>query len=372
MENTERDRVEAALLQNFIGIIKPLTEDDISVINKYKDGSFGFSYFGMMLYANGCNRKGESTLYPQGLIYHDGENIFGIGFFKKNLKELAGHLHIIAPRGKNWLSTVEKFIKEFRAISPIPQTSIYIRHLNESQYIKMLNAGYKPISTDPWDSIAPSEDETFNHRFIKIEDIVDYNQHGFIIVKPLKIKASKDFRKKAKMAYNRFDNFLQRNDLKYLIEAYDPQIYKKLARDMVVEHFRALKNTVGSTPQDYFNLINYMPAIKKGGFIGYIGFLVGSGEKIPVSLFIGEAIRKDTVALYATFALRNKTCIIEKFNSVGYSAVSQYSYIRVFDLLKKSGYKYVDLGGSEIGDLDNFKRQLGAREEKTYWVVRGN
>lgn len=370
MKNTERDRVEVALLENFHGIIQPLEEKDVLNINKYKDGSFGFSYLGIMLYANGCNEKGKSTVYPKGLLHYDGDNIFGIGYFKKNLQERSGHFHIIAPRGKNWLKAVESFIKKLRASTQFPKTSIYIRHLHESQYKKMISVGYDQISVDPWHPIAPSEDETFNHRFIKIKDIVDRDQNGRIVVKRLATNDNRNFRRKAAMAYNRFLNFLVRNELEYQIEIYNPDIHKEIAKKMIVEHFKTLGNAIGSTPQDYFNLIDYMPKKLDDDFIRYIGFLTGQGERIPVSLFMGERIDSDTAALYATFALRNEPSIKDKFDPVGYSAISQYTYIRIFDLLEKMGYKYVDLGGSEVEDLNDFKRQLGANEIMTYWAVK--
>jgi len=370
MKNTERDKIEIALLENFPGIVQPLKEKDILNINKYKDGSFGFSYLGIMLYATGCNEKGKSTSYPQGLIYYDGDNMFGIGFFKKNLQERSGHLHIIAPRGKSWLKAVENFIEKFRASGQFPKTSIYIRHLHGPQYKKMISAGYEPISVDPWHPIAPSEDETFNHRFIKIKDIIDYDQGGHIIVKPLTTDDNRDFRRKTLMAYNRFLNFLARNELKYRIEIYRPDNHKELAKNMIIEHFKTLGNAVGSTPQDYFNLIDYIPKRPDDDFVKHVGFLIGGGEKIPISLFIGEGINKDTAALYATFALRNESSIRERFDPIGYTAISQYVYIRMFDLLNSRSYKHVDLGGSEVEGLNNFKRQLGASEKITYWAVK--
>ena len=362
-------KLEDILLINFPGIVRPLKEEDIPTIEKFKDGSFGFSYLGIMLYANGRNEKGNSTLYPQGLIYDDGENMFAIGFFKKDLQEKSGHLHIVAPRGKTWFIAVDNFIKKCRTFENFPMTSVYVRHLSESKYKEMLSMGYKSISVDPWHSVAPSEDETYNHRLIKIDDIIGYDPDKQLFVKPLNTDGNRDFRRKALMAYNRFLNFLERNDLRFYTEEYNPEAHKSQAKDMVIDHFQTLENAVGSTPQDYFNLIEYMPK-ENNNFVKYISFLIGGGEKIPVSLFLGEKIGKETVALYATFALRNEFEIRERFNPTGYSAISQYSYIKMFDLINKGGYKYVDLGGSEVESLNTFKRQLGASDKITYWGVK--
>ncbi len=365
-----RDKIEIILLRNFKDLIKPISENNISTINNYKDGSFGFSYLGLMLYANGCNIKCKSTLYPQGLLYHDGNTIFGLGFFKKDSNESNCYLHIIAPRGKDWISTLNKFISKYRTIDGIPKTPIYIRHLDEKQYFELNKIGYLPISEAPWNPIAPSEDETYNNRIIKIDDILDNDHKGNIKVKILDTNESKNFRKKSKSAYNRFNNFINRNNLNYKLINYDPIIHKSIAKNIVIKHFNSLEEHVGSTPQDYYNLINYIPSNYDNNFVAYLGLLYSKNINTYVSFFMGEKIDENTIALYATFALRNKDTIKNNLDIAGFTAISQYTYIRIFNLIKKLGYKYVDVGGSEVEDLNRFKRQLGATVRNTYWVVK--
>ena len=85
---------------------------------------------------------------------------------------------------------------------------------------------------------------------------------------------------------------------------------------------------------------------------------------------MGEDIGANTVGIYASFALRNKeTQSLLSVDTIGFSALSQYCYFRIFDIIKKQGFRYVDLGGSETYELDRFKRQLGAKELRTYWAV---
>lgn len=370
MKNTQRDEIENILINNFKGLIRPLSFDDIEIINKFKDGSFGFSFLGIMLYANGQNQRGESSKYPKGLIYYDGENIFGIGFFKKTSLEKDGHLHIIAPRGSGWFNAVNDFIKKIRQISEIPKTSIYIRHLSEEYYKRLISNGYKPITTDPWDPTAHSEDETYCNRLIDLNDIITYDKRGNLIVKILEGEENRDFRRKAKMAYNRFGNFLERNNISFNIEQYYYHEHGEDAKNIVVEHFKTLKNKVGSSSEDYFNLIYFLPPDHRESiFFAYIGYIFDKNGKIPIMLFIGEKISSNTVAMYATFASRNNGRVYQEYDSTGFSAISQYCYLRVFNILKKIGISHVDLGGSEVEDLNNFKKQLRAKELKTYWVV---
>jgi hypothetical protein len=369
----QRDIVEEALMSHFSGIVRPLTFQDIKIINQFKDGSFGFSFLGLMLYANGYNLRGESSRYPQGLLYYDGENIFGLGFFKKTFEEEKGHLHIIAPRGKTWMTIVNNFIKQVRQIPEIPKTSIYIRHLSETKYRQLLDiqGGYSEITDNPWHPSAHSEDETYHHRLIYLDDIITYDCTGNLVIKVLESEESRDFRRKAKLAYNRFNNFLDRNHAEFCIELYQPDKQKNEAKDLIIQHFKTLKNAVGSSPEDYFNLIYHLPPSDQGNsdFFAYIGYLKDKSNCIPVMLFIGEKVYGDTVALYATFALRDDRIIPQNYNPTGFTAISQYSYLRIFDLLYRNGIKYADLGGSEVKDLDRFKRQLGAKEIKTYWLV---
>lgn len=372
-QERQRDTVEKALINHFRGLVKPLALDDVEILNKFKDGSFGFSYLGIMLYANGYNFKGQSSKYPQGLLYYDGDNVFGLGFFRKTLDAKKGHLHIIAPRGKTWTTAVYNFINQVRHISDIPKTSIYIRHLSEANYKELIDSGYNyaPAQADPWHLTAHSEDETYNHRLIQLDHIIGYNDEGTLEIKTLQGDESKDFRRKAKLAYNRFTNFLDRNKLEFSLEPYDPYKQKEEAKNLVRTHFRSLKNAVGSTPEDYFNLVYKVPPSEqeRKEFFAYLGYLRNENERIPITLFIGEKINFNTVAMYATFSLRDEKILPEKCDTTGFTAISQYAYLRVFDRLYKAGIDYVDLGGSEVEDLDRFKRQLGAKEVPTYWLV---
>lgn len=85
---------------------------------------------------------------------------------------------------------------------------------------------------------------------------------------------------------------------------------------------------------------------------------------------MGEDIGSNTVGIYASFALRDQeTRDSLSTNGTGFSALSRYCYLRIFDLIKRRGFRYVDLGGSETRELDRFKRELGAKELRTYWVV---
>lgn len=375
MPLTQRDKVEKVLLDNFTDTIQPLNINDLEKIDKFKDGSFGFSFLALLLYANGNNLRGKSSTYPNGLLYYDSENIFGIGFFKKELEEQNGHIHIIAPRGKSWLSAVNKFIGRVKKLQNIPPTAIYVRHLNKTQYKKLIQSGFLGIETNPWHKTAPSEDETYNHRFITLEDIIQYDEKGNLVVRILKSKDSKNFRKKARSAYLRFENFLARNKLKLDIQPKNDK-NKDDAENILKSFFRILNSkkdeVVLSTVEDYLSIVQTVLPEKKEKpiFFSYVGYLQKSRLNIPAMFFAGERINEETVALYATFSLRDKNILPKSVDSKGFTAISQYCYLKIFDILYRHGIKFVDLGGSEIVELDTFKRQLGAKKQESFWVVK--
>lgn len=259
MDFLNREQIENLVLEKFNGTIKPLLPESAGVIERFKDGSFGFGNLGLTLYTNGYNLRGKSVQYPQGLYYYDGENIFGVGFFQKELNDPRQHAFIVAPRGKNWKKAVDQFVNFLRQAHVVSLGSVYIRHLAEEQYHEMIAAGYSSIEKSPWHPIAHSEDETYNHRLIDLDNIISVNSDGVLTVKTLDGLGNVKFRRRPKAAYYRFCNFLLRNHLDLVIEEYIPYKHQDLAMNMITRHFGSLKNAIGSTPEDYWG-INLFPA----------------------------------------------------------------------------------------------------------------
>ena len=275
---------------------------------------------------------------------------------------------ISAPCGDQYFARVDQFINKLKPLAGSRYGEIYVRHLSNEQYQVFLDHGYQPIDVSPWHLKAPSEDETYNHKRIQLDKVIGYKENGEFEVKTLQGGENKRFRVKARLAYNRFNNFLERNKLRLSI--YDYTVAERdIVERLVRHHFSILKTPVGSTPEDYLSLINFDPADGANQYLGKIGFLENSDTKIPVTIFIGENISADMVALYTTFANRDTSILGTRFNPIGFSALSQYCYLALFKILYDMGVKWVNLGGSEIKDLNTFKRQLGAQHEPSYWVV---
>jgi hypothetical protein len=365
VSETERERLERVLIGAF-DAVRPLTSGDLPKLLPFKGGAFMPSLLGFMLYGNGYSLRGTSETCRNGLIYEDGETLFGIGIFRKTLDTPVWHVMVNGPWGANGFAKVDTFIRALRSLN-VPH-DVFVRHLSGTDYRTFLDHGYSPIGASPWDPAAPSEDETLNHKRIHLADIIGVDENGHLEIKTLHGEENRGFRVKARMAFNRFSNFLTRSQLRFAIRDYT-LADREVAEGLVRHHFKILKNPVGSTPEDYMALVRFDPAEGGDQYFGKIGFLENDAVSIPALLFIGEKTGPSTVALYATFANRDQKVLGGRFEATGFSAISQYAYLTLFQMLRHTGIEWVDVGGSETDDLNQFKRQLGAREEPSYWVV---
>jgi len=364
---TERERIEHMLLRA-VPALKPLEATDGHRFAPYKAGGFMPSVLGFMLYCNGYSLRGTSRHCPNGLLFEDGETLFGVGIFRKTLETPVWHVMVSGPWGANGFAKVDAFIRQVRALGVTSE--VFVRHLTGAQRQQFLAHGYRTVEESPWCETAPSEDETYNHKRIRLADIIGTGHGANLEIKTLAGDESRGHRVKARMVYNRFTNFLDRNELTFAIRDYtlaDLEAGEQLVR----HHFSILKNPVGSTPEDYMSLVRCNPAAVGDQHFGRIGFLERErdGIRMPALLFLCEKTDAKTVAMYATFANRDQDMLPATIDPTGFSGISQYSYLMLFQQLRDMGIEQVDVGGSETEDLDKFKRQLGAAEVPSHWVV---
>ncbi|MFF5983182.1 hypothetical protein ACFY78_30490 [Streptomyces olindensis] len=370
----ERDEFEARLESLFGDKLCPV-EESFDAIQRFKDGSFAMGHLGLMLYTNGYNLRGTSTRHPNGLVYHDGENLFGVGYFSKE-DSPAKHLHIVAPKGPGKVAAVTSFITAVREAG-LARTSVYVRHLAPEDHAAFLDAGFAPVSKDPWHPVAPEEDETHPNRVYYLDTLLDEQPDGSLRVRNLPGEEHRRYKSKNRLACRRFENFLQRNDhLRFQVRPYgytEPETRK--ARAIVEGYFEARREQgtlVGSTPEDYRALITQRPGGQnERDYFAYLGGLfLPDGEEIPVLFFAGERTGPRRASLYCTMTMRfpeRLTGVLK--DPTGFTAIPQYVWLTVFQKMWRHGIREVDAGGSEVKGLDDQKRQLGGRAEKTHWVV---
>ena len=329
------------------------TEDAHEAIQENKDGSFAMSEMGMMLYTNGYNLRGQNKEYPNGMVYTNGEHIFGVGYFAKE-GEQDGHLMIVAPRGDNIVQAVDEFIEKARAAG-IAESSVYVRFLDEDKRDQILEAeGYDSIEKDPWHPEAMQEDEQYPSRVVTLDKLLNFDEQGNIKTKvggkldmeSVMIAGRDKVEPSARLSCNGFQNFLEKNNpgagLKYVLEPYE---YSKAeqgqAQEVVEQLFEGLskhKDVVGSTPEDYFSLLKQKPHGKNGkDYFAYLGKLVDkNGKEQVLSFFMAERLSKERVGLYWTITVRWEDYIQDKdLNPKGFPGISQYAYVRVFEKMRQ-------------------------------------
>jgi hypothetical protein len=365
----KRDIVERKLMERFSDI-KPYSPKLSSIIERFKDGTFGVGNLAFALYSNGRNPRGESTNNPYGLLFYDEETLFSIGYYRRKYDKNNddGYVFFVAPRGRDATKKVADISHQVLSDSEIPCKGVYLRFLTLDQYIELLNYGFLPAKENPWHADSPEEDETLTNSLLRIDSIL--TDEG--AVKTLEY-GGKDTRRKSRMTHKRFENFLRRNELKYSLQKYMPQC-SDIAQHVVEAHFNILgKNgsLIGSTIEDYLNLVD-PKLIELESVRAYLGFL----REVPVSYFVGEKVSDSRFALYTSFTLRSPELVMSCISSEneeankGFSAMSIFSYIELLKRLRNEGITEVLFGGSEHRDLNRIKRQLGCRNVPSYWAVK--
>jgi hypothetical protein len=330
-------------------------------VDRYKPGTFALSSLGFALYSTGHKTSTPSN-HPFGLIYEDGEAIMSLGYFIREQTE-EGHLVITAPTGN---TAIEKADELTRRVMVQFGCGTYARFLGVKDYTSLLFREWLPPKEHPWHPEAPEEDETYCNSeiylpaLLSIKNGIDVQFHA---------GKSRKERRKPRDTYNRFCNFLERTGATYHLEKYTAE-KETQARDIIRKHFtmlEGLEKRIGSSAEDYGGLLNH-ELIESAGAYTFIGYL----NDAPVSFFAGEPISDGTIALYAAITRRDGTVLSEIgiTDEKGFTALPHYAYMTVFAELMKNGFTNVQLGGSELQDLNKFKRSIGAQPKPTYWAVK--
>ncbi|MEK6918664.1 MAG: hypothetical protein AABW73_01365 [Nanoarchaeota archaeon] len=364
----KREIVEENLLEQFREIRPHIPSRDHQAISHYKDGTFGLSSLGFALYSNGHSLRGQSKTRPYGLIFESEDTMFSIGYYRKeqDSAESDGHVFIVAPRGDKVIEEVKRLTKSVLN-SSLPCRGVYARFLTVDQYKQLLSDGFLPAKEAPWHEDSPEEDETLTSSLVRLEDIVDSQSQ--IRVLPY---GSRNSRKKSRMTYQRFRNFLDKNCLEYDLRDFSAE-NSEVAKRIIQDHFDTLReegNQIGSIPEDHFNSCD-SEIIKLPSVITQIGYL----GNLPVSYFSGEIVSDSRLALYTPFTLRSPELVLPKIGKdvkakEGFSAISMFAYLELLRKLKDKGIKEVLFGGSEHRDLNRIKRQFGCRNDPSYWAVK--
>jgi hypothetical protein len=245
---------------------------------------------------------------------------------------------------------------------------------------------WRPVDFRPWHPEAKEEDETYKSSAITLKDVIREPSKGmFNNIEGLELSGNS--RDMARRNYNGFHNFLERNDLEYMLHPYDAS-QEAGARALVEAHFRRLEGTgkaIGSTAADYQNLLTTFPEkAAEAGLHMYVGYLGQKGRpetRRPVSFFGFEELGGTgprACGGYATITTYDPAVLdglslkgaTDDDRHRGFRNIATYAMGTVLHALKEKGVEVVKLGGSETPDLDKGKQKLGAKLDPTIWSVR--
>jgi|GEM_PF-5361096 len=346
-------------------------------------GSYGFSPSASALYANGFNPRGLSKVAPFGLLYGDFGNdnlcftsVFSIGYFRKpgSKEGEDGYMMILCPQGDaSTMDLAVRFARNILCEQDIPCAGVYFRFLDFVQWNTATSLGLRNISGYPWHPKAVKEDETFCHSSLFLPKVIELSGSGFRVL-DLQDAPDKYHRRKSRMAFKRFENFLSRNGLEFCMKrlmSEDSEKNCKIAMEIIRSNFARMDNHICSVAEDYLGICD--PRIFRLPDIhAYVGYLA----RVPIAVFIGEEIAGGSVGLYTAITLHDARQVLpelgiapESQKAMGFSAVSMAAQMHYFANLLAKGITTVKLGGSETKELDDQKRQLGAKEDETYWLA---
>ncbi len=341
------------------GFADPALRDRIREV-----GNFGFCLRGFLLYAQ-CAEPG---LRQEGILIRDDGAAFALGLYERAGRVVA---HIVSPQGPNWPAAVKRLSAQLfdRGVA-----AVYLRHLTPAQADRLsAEDALDPLrhAGSAWCPEAPYEDETYNHRVLVLADLLDPETDSPVSLEAGPEPTSKNFRRKFRMSYNRFENFLERNGLRFEMVPMVAPMPAETTR-LVSSHFEYLRESnkaIGSVEQDFRPMLDHF-APHGGPYCSLIGVLSRGGRECPVALFLGEELKPGHGGLHCTITNRDigpATAALGELDETGFSAISQYAHARAFRAAAALGWKTVDLGGSETANLDRFKRELGALESPTVW-----
>ncbi len=329
----------------------------------YAADNFGLSLGGALLYAQ-C---GNSAARQPGAMVLGRGYTFGLGIYQVDDLLTA---HIVGPSGPSWATALPEYCYWLLKSGA---DRVYVRHLPACEASRLSSAVFlDPREQFGWCAEAPyEEDETYNHRRLKLSDLVQFRGDE-VDIQSLNGVESKNFRNKFRHAYARFQNFLSRNDLTFELVPIQNAQQVCSGKSLVDRHFAHLENAgraIGSTALDYEQLLNHSPA-NSDRHVSLVGQLRRKDScALPISVFLGERTSPTNGGLYCTITDRDVEFVkgqLGPMDSRGFTAIGQYVFARVFAYLLTRGWKTVDLGGSETAELDRFKQQLGCEKCRVY------
>ena len=335
VSDDERKRLEQAVIKRFGGRVSSTTDKDKKIFRDFlvdeKVNTYGNSFYYLCQAANGT---GEQKL---GLKFFDGEMLAPIGIFNRASLGGGWHFHIVHPIGNFDIKKLVTLAKNMLEFSGNP---VFVKKVSTEQRGKLLNIGFSQVETYPWHAQAIEEDDTFPEQILDIKQTIT-NVEG---------PGKRDLKDKYQRFISKYGKEVTAQDLSEANAKNAMEIVKKFFEYLEVKELHI------SQPTDYDNIIHHPPLGKNGrAYFSQVLYL----KNRPIAFFAAEPISKDSVGLFANITLHQEIPYL-----------SEYLIVYVCKLLKQTGYKFLNLGGSETGGLFQFKDKFSPVEyNKMHWVV---
>ncbi|OIO15721.1 hypothetical protein COV53_06265 [Candidatus Gottesmanbacteria bacterium CG11_big_fil_rev_8_21_14_0_20_37_11] len=313
--------------------ITPITVRDYALFNKFfhkEPYTYGNSWTYVI---QGMYGIGENNL---GYKYFDGGNLSAVCVFPKIEKPDLNVFYWIRPMGKSILDVIDKLSKNYHKEHKLP---IYVKKIFKEQYEYLRNKGFKNTSNFPWHSSCPSEDDTYPEQILDIAHTIDIAK---------KLGKTRQLNR----SYRYYEQLKKDETLK------EGSIYdhKKEAKKVLISFFQEeikSRSLNISNPYDFYNIVlnklNSESTIEK----------IIKIDRTYVAFHLSEIQNKELASLYALISLRNQS-----------NHIVDFLMFDTFYLLLKSDIKFINLGGSEIESLYQFKIKFRPiKENIMYWSV---
>jgi hypothetical protein len=246
-------------------------------------------------------------------------------------------MYWVRPIGKTILDTIRKiatFVKKNY------NAATYAKKIHKDQYDYLLSHEFSDVTTYPWHSASPAEDDTYPEQILDLNNTL-YTAQNIGRTRQL----SRSLR-----------NY-QYYKKRHLVEISIVGKKEKLAYSVVKQFtdYQMNKNPYYySIPEDYNNLItSVVPSERR--YDGLL-YLKDRYDK-PLGYFYSEKFISRYASLYASLTLRQESNYM----------IDYFLFHLIYTLLKQK-YKYLNLGGSEQKSLDLFKcKYRPISQNKMFW-----
>lgn len=318
----------APIVPDDYGVIKALMRDKIAP-------GFGDAWTYLVQAVNGYSLG----LNPLGLKFCTESALVPLGVF---LRPFDGRLcfHIVNPLGDKRLHAIDDLCGRLRREFACP---IYFKKIDDELSFAIAKHFEIDAGTfSPWHRLAPREDDTFPEVIISVEK---YRQN--IVEEGMKCEVVTKLRRFARKTRTKKVAWVP------LEEAGTDEARK------VVQQFFAFKQMQDidiSSSNDYENMLAFPGGGSElGGVTRELLFL----DDLPIAFIVLERLGgSNTFGLFCNLALYQ----IERY-------VSEATVVHALEIVDRLGGSFLNLGGSESGGLDEFKRKFWPVEEhRAAWI----